>query len=188
VLVWDLTGRAPDGRWQTARQAPERLTGWWDRLAADARTAGDAVWALATDPEGSVALLGERLRPVARPDAARVGRLMADLNNDEFAVRERAERDLAALGDAVAVELRQGLRRATAPEERRRLGRLIESLEATVPADQVLQALRGVEVLEHIGTPQARGVLRALAQGAPGARLTREAAASLGRLDRRTKP
>jgi hypothetical protein len=44
VLVWDLTGRAPDGRWRTARQAPGRLIGWWDRLAADARTAGASPW------------------------------------------------------------------------------------------------------------------------------------------------
>jgi hypothetical protein len=45
-----------------------------------------------------------------------------------------------------------------------------------------VQALRAVEVLEWIGTPEARKVLEALATGAPAARLTREARASLGRL------
>jgi hypothetical protein len=45
-----------------------------------------------------------------------------------------------------------------------------------------LRDLRAVEVLEHIGTPKARQVLRTLARGAPAARLTREAKASLQRI------
>jgi hypothetical protein len=44
-------------------------------------------------------------------------------------------------------------------------------------------------VLEQIGTPEAREVLRTLARGASGSRLTREASASLERLARqRDKP
>jgi hypothetical protein len=39
-----------------------------------------------------------------------------------------------------------------------------------------------VEVLERIGTAEARQVLERLAGGAPGVRLTREARTALGRL------
>ncbi len=42
-----------------------------------------------------------------------------------------------------------------------------------------------VELLEHLGTSEARRALEALAAGAPGALLTREAKASLGRLAER---
>jgi hypothetical protein len=42
--------------------------------------------------------------------------------------------------------------------------------------------LRAVEVLERIGSPEAKQVLESLAKGAEGARLTREAKASLERL------
>ena len=45
-----------------------------------------------------------------------------------------------------------------------------------------LRALRAVEVLEYIGTTEAKKLLMALAQGAAEARLTREAKASLKRL------
>jgi hypothetical protein len=45
-----------------------------------------------------------------------------------------------------------------------------------------------LEVLEHIGTPEAREVLKALAKDAPDARLTREAKAALERLARRAAP
>ena len=46
--------------------------------------------------------------------------------------------------------------------------------------------LRAIEVLEHIGTAEARQVLKSLANGAPEARRTREAKSSLERLAKRT--
>jgi hypothetical protein len=48
--------------------------------------------------------------------------------------------------------------------------------------------LRQLEVLENIGTPEARGVLQTLAGGAPEAELTQAAKAALGRLARRPRP
>ena len=50
----------------------------------------------------------------------------------------------------------------------------------------MLQQLRGVEALERIGTPEARRLLRELAQGAPEGRVTREAKLALHRLDRQS--
>jgi WD40 repeat protein len=47
-----------------------------------------------------------------------------------------------------------------------------------------LQQIRGVEVLERLDSAEARTLLKALAEGAPEARLTREAKASLRRLRR----
>ncbi len=51
-----------------------------------------------------------------------------------------------------------------------------------VPTSQRLRALRAIEMLEHIGTQEARQVLERLAKGASEARLTQEAKASLERL------
>ncbi len=48
-----------------------------------------------------------------------------------------------------------------------------------------MQALRAVEVLERVGTPEARQILEDLARGAPEARLTREAKAALEGLAKR---
>jgi hypothetical protein len=45
--------------------------------------------------------------------------------------------------------------------------------------------IRAVQILEYIGTTQAREVLEALAKGAAEARLTQEAKGSLDRLTRK---
>lgn len=55
-------------------------------------------------------------------------------------------------------------------------------LDDPVPAGPLLQALRAVEVLERIGTAEARQLLEGLAAGAAGNRLTVEAAGALRRL------
>jgi WD40 repeat protein len=185
ILVWDLTGRSPDGHWRTGRAGPGQLSGWWDALAgADAGTAYTAVWGLASDPDGAAALLGKELRPVARGDAARVKVLVEQLDHEDFDTRERAEGELAGMGEGIAAELRPALARTTSAEARRRLQRLVDALEQLVPSGKQLQTLRAVEALEFMGTKEAREVLRCLAEGLPEARVTREAKASLDRLAR----
>ena len=80
--------------------------------------------------------------------------------------------------------LRHALRIHPSPEVRRRVDQLLEKLDLA-KSPQRLQGLRTVEVLEHIGTPEAQAVLKSLAQGAPEARLTQEAKAGLDRLVKR---
>jgi hypothetical protein len=66
-----------------------------------------------------------------------------------------------------------------------RCERLLESLgKGELDADG-LRCLRAVQVLEHIGSAEARAVLKGLAGGAPG-RLSREAKLALDVLVRRT--
>jgi hypothetical protein len=67
------------------------------------------------------------------------------------------------------------------PEARRRLRRLLGRLKSRGVPAEVLRGLRGVEVLEWLGTPGARAVLAKLAKGRAGADLTLEARAALGR-------
>jgi hypothetical protein len=48
-----------------------------------------------------------------------------------------------------------------------------------------LRQLRTIQVLEQIGSPEARQILASLATGAPAAPATRDADAALARLNRR---
>jgi len=111
--------------------------------------------------------------------------LIAELDGEHFGAREEAQQALEGLGELAAPALQKALERRPSLEVRRRVERLLQKLEGPVTALEQLRHLRSIEVLEHIGTPAARQVLEGLANGAPEARLTREAKASLQRLTKR---
>jgi hypothetical protein len=158
---------------------------WAALLSPDAAPAGRAVWALVAAPRDAVPFLGEKLRPARPADPHQVARFLADLHSDRFPVRARAERELAALEDLAEPFLRKELAKQPPVEVRRRVEKLLGPLERVLLTGERLRAERALEVLEHVGTAEARRLLQDLAAGAPAARLSRAAAASLGRLSRR---
>ncbi|HTU91212.1 MAG TPA: WD40 repeat domain-containing protein, partial [Gemmataceae bacterium] len=187
ALVWDLTGRLAGGDKWSKPMADGELKKHWTTLAdEDAAASYRAMQALAADPERSIAYLRQRLHPVAAVEEKRLTRLIADLDSDRFDVREKATAELGELGEAALHAMRKTLDGRPALETRRRLEQLIENQvrERWSPSAEWLRIGRALEVLEHIGSPEARQVLQALAEGAPGAMLTREAKAALERLAR----
>jgi WD40 repeat protein len=183
--VWAVpaAGKPPD-KALTPRQA-ETLTA--DLGSADAEMAYRAVCSLAGDPERSLPLLKKAVDPSPRPrpELERVARLVADLDNDAFAAREHASEELAALGEQARPALSAALAGQPSAELRRRATALLERLGPRAP--ETIRQTRCVEVLEYIGTPEARAFLQELARGEPGAVLTREAKGSLGRLEGRDR-
>jgi WD40 repeat protein len=181
ILLWDITGRCPDGHWHARPLTPQELDACRIALAnEDAARAYVAVWALVAAPEQTVPLLQKHLPPLPRPEAKTVARLIADLDSDDFRVREKAVDELSNFGDAAAHPLRQALESKPAPEVRRRLQPLLDHTRDWTP--ERLRDHRAIQALEHIGTHSAREVLQALAEGAPEARRTEEAKAALTRL------
>jgi WD40 repeat protein len=182
IYLWDVTGARTKG---PGRGTPEELGAWWGDLAGDdAVRAGEASAALVRNPERSIPFLKEHLRPVPAADEKRLARLLADLDAEAFEKREAASRELARLGELVEPGLRQALANKPSPERKRRIADLLEKLDGYALAPETLRAVRAVEALEHIGTSQARALLKALAQGAAEARQTRDAQASLARLEK----
>jgi hypothetical protein len=72
-------------------------------------------------------------------------------------------------------------------ETRRRVQGLLDEIrqQQGQPSGEQLRQVRAIEVLERIGTPEARALLESLTRGAAGARLTREAQAAVRRLSAR---
>jgi hypothetical protein len=166
------------------RLTPAELDAAWSNLAGDdAARAYQAIWALAGSMKQSAAWLGERLKPIARADSERTAKLIADLDSNRFAVRDRAARDLEELGEAAVPALREALTGSPSMEMRQRIDALLRQAEA-LPADRLRQ-LRGIEALEYSGTVEARELLQKLAGGLAEARLTREAKSAVERLGRR---
>jgi RNA polymerase sigma factor (sigma-70 family) len=183
VLIWDVARRQ---EMRPGRLGEKELQELWDALAGgDAEKADRAICTLAAAAEQSVPFLERHLRPVKIADEERLARLIADLDSDQFAVREQAARKLEQLREHAETALRQALKKSPSLEARRRMERLLGKLRELPLAPDLLRVLRAVEVFERIDAPEARQLLEKLAKGAAEARLTREAKASLQRLDRR---
>src|SRR5262249_43516037 len=150
VWVWDLAAQA-------RLPEPPPLAGLWDDLGGEeAARAYRAVWTLVDAPGAAVPFLEERLH--AAPDAGpRLARLLADLDDDSFAVRERATRALRTLGERAGPALRRALEGHPSPEVRRRVGLLLEEIG---PGPDSLRTWRALEALELIGNREALRVLR----------------------------
>jgi RNA polymerase sigma factor (sigma-70 family) len=178
ILLWDVRLPAEPEDHLTAKE----LEGLWDDLAdADAAKAWKAVWSLAEAPKEAVPLLRGRIEPYPTAAAEETRRLLADLDHESFARREAATKRLAEMGLKAEPALRAALRAKPALEPRRRIERLLAAL-AKVPqplSQEDLRHLRGLIVLEQIGSPEARRVLEAVAKGPESARLTRQARAAL---------
>lgn len=188
ALVWDMTGMCPDGQWSVRDAQPAEMERLWADLAnADGVRAYRTVWTMAAVRE-AVPFLAEHLRP--RPPVAdeRLAHLIADLDSDQFETRHRASKELQRLGDLAESAMREALTGKPSLEMRRRLQELLDPLERGTLSSEQLRALRALEVLEHIGTPEAQKVLKMLADGALAARLTWEAKASWERLSKRRPP
>jgi len=103
-------------------------------------------------------------------------------------VRNRAFQELSRLGELAGPELQAALAKTEALEPRQRIEGLLKRLEGPLQEREKIRNVRAIEVLEEIGTPQAKSVLETLAKGAAAARETEEAKASLERLNARAMP
>jgi WD40 repeat protein len=182
ALIWDLTKRAERPANELGKNDLARL--WADLGEPDPSRAYSAIWALAATPEKAAGLIRDRLQPAAALDRKRIRELIAALDRSEFAAREAAFKELERLAEDVKPMLRQALQERPTLEQRRRLEGLLAGTR-TVRFPETLRQVRAVQLLEYIGTPEAREALQSLANGAPEARLTREAKASLQRLVKR---
>jgi len=118
-----------------------------------------------------------------KEEASRVSKLIADLDSDDLAVRDRAFENLLKLGDKVQAALKCSLGKKPGPEVRSRVEKLLEKLE---PASKLIDSrdMRVLEVLEAIHTAEARSILEVLATEPKSVWLMEEATAALRRLGR----
>jgi hypothetical protein len=165
VLLWDIPPHRPNGAVPPQRRLAEvELEAQWEALASpDAAKAYQAILTLGAFPGQSVPFLAERYVPTpARRD--RILRALAELDHDDFAVRDRASADLRKYHEVAEPYLRRAFEDVNSPERRRRLEMLLEPLEEPhVPARRLLRS-RAAEVLEAAGTAEARQVLKVLSE------------------------
>ncbi len=186
VLVWDATWPTLPHRAlpEAGRFDAEEL--WRTLSRPEAEPAWRAVWRLTLAPEQSLPLLRRRLPPAETPDPERLSRLLRELEDDAFAKRDAACKEIARIGEGAVPALRQRLRDTPSADLKRLIEGLLEEIEPRPNAPQYLLAGRAIAVLERIGSAQARQLLQRLADGANGHSQTEMAREALQRLDNRT--
>jgi hypothetical protein len=183
MYLWDVYGK------HTKQPAPEKWSAddgmrmWQDLGSSDAKVGFQTIRRLIRNSGPAVSLLRKQTTPAPPVDAKRFARLVAVMDSDDFAERDRAfaelEKDAANLVGAVELALKA----TPALETKRRLESLLAKAEAVTP--ERLRQTRALETLEQIATPDAVQLLETLAKGEPAARLTREARETLERVRKR---
>jgi WD40 repeat protein len=184
VLVWseDTSPRkaGPAGRMNT-RQRPELAALWRGLCASDGPRAYQAMYALVDQRDVAVQFLAQHVRPIQAIDPQRLTALVEALESENYETRTGASDELERLQDLAVPVLREVVSRTRSAEMRHRARDVLERLEAVASTEQ-RGTLRALEVLECIGSSDAKRTLEAIAKGDPRARLTNEAKASLERV------
>ncbi len=175
VILWDVVGALGEPLEWSAGIADRA----WDDLADEPRKAFAAMRRLRAHPAKALPLLRERAKLPAAPGPKALAKLLGDLDADALQTRDQASATLASYGEVIRGALEAELQRDTPPEAHIRLRRLIKRLDA--PSGDNLRLLRAVEVVEAIGSAEARALLEAWAGGSAGAAVAAEAKAALAR-------
>ena len=179
-LIWDLTRHKASVKQPGAEEI--NVEARWNDLADDDAARGyDAICALSTSAK-TIAFFKDRLHAATPPPADKINQLIADLDSEQFAVRKKAGEELHKSGPNAAPLIRKALEGDPSPEARKRLEETLAKLTAPTASGETLRSLRAIEVLEMIGTPEAKTVLESLAKGTPDAAVTVAAKESLLRL------
>ena len=182
ILLWDLTGYGIPGQFGKFKEPPllsdvELQTLWFD-LTGDAPKAEKALWTLAFSPKQCMPLLKERLHVTPAP-ADEIAKLLAALEGPTFAERQKAAAALDKLGDAAEAAVRKHIEGQISPEAKQRLQQFLEKRDK-----EVIRKLRAVDVVEQIGTPEARDLLRSITKQAMNPRVAEAATSALTRHDK----
>src|SRR5262249_36498579 len=124
----------------------------------------------------AVVALAEKLTPVPPiTDPKLLDRIVADLDDPVFAVREKASQDLDALGEAAVGGVRERVKAAPSAEVRRRAHSFLKTFGTATLSKARLWEARAFEWLSTLDTPEGTALVKNLAAGAAGAWRTEQA-------------
>jgi hypothetical protein len=188
TLIWDSSGALP--RPVTIRLTDKELAlHWADLLSDDAGAAYCAICRMSLAPEQTVAFIKDRVQPAKNLLTAEKLKALADyLDSDRYTEREKASAELMRLGELARDTLEEVRKSPPSLEAKHRAEIILKKLQEAREngpeglKGEPLREARIVEILERIGSAEARAILKRYAVGAPGTVLSREATASIQRM------
>jgi WD40 repeat protein len=187
ILIWDVSNVSTAPKAQVAERSAKDVEGLWADLAGDDGVkAFRSMQKLMAGPKQVVPFLQGQLKAAPAVDAQKIVQWIANLESEKFAERKQALDELEKLGELAVPALNKVLTGQPPLETRKRVEQLLEKATGASLTTEQVRLVRSVEVLEEMGTAEARQLLETLAKGAPGALPTREAQAALDRLNKRS--
>jgi hypothetical protein len=179
ALSWDLTKVRESLSREPLKLSDEELQARWRHLL---NTEGrEVATALADLTQARAVNFIQKNLVIPKPDEERIARLIAELNDKSFKVRQAAAAELEKLGEDAEPALRRTLPKAPPLEVVRRAEAVLAVL-ALGKKGESLRQWRALELLERIGTAEARAALRQVAQSEADTLLRTEARRVLARL------
>jgi RNA polymerase sigma factor (sigma-70 family) len=184
ALIWDVSKIARPALPPKVVQGGDLEKHWQTLDKSDAAQCFAAMCDLVAAPKDAVPFLKGRLKPSALVDMKRVEEMLLQLDSDLYPVRKTAEDELKNLDEQILPALNKALAANPPLDSKLRMEGLRAELTGMVLKGERLRTYRAIEVLELIGTPEAKQVLRTLGEGVPGALVTTSAQAALRRAER----
>lgn len=180
MLVWDMTTIKPDSPTNPVKANRVNLVqAWKDLKNTDSEKALKAIQLLLSSPKLSLSIIREQLKPEPIANKELVARLLNDLDNTRFTIRDKASKKLQSFGASIAGPLKQLLKTSSSAEAKRRAQAILNQIQ--LPTSERLRNGRALEILEQMGK-LAIPYLKELSKAEGLAEMTQEANASLHRL------
>jgi WD40 repeat protein len=184
MLLWDLGGAAR----VDAVLTPQQLSDYWDALAdSDAGIAADAAKALLSAQQAAMTLFTQRLTAGEAPNVEEIPKLIADLSGDDVKANLKAAARLKSFGSRASSHLFKALAARPPLAARKRLEEVLQAIGEFPVPPEALQRTRAIQLLEQIGSHDARNLLVKLAQTEPPTAASLDAKAALQRLELRLR-
>ncbi len=177
VLIWDML--------DADRPAPANLAldkSWQALTTPDAVQGYTAILELAAASKDSLPWIKDRLKPAERIDPKHIEGLIGKLDDGQFKIRQAATSELQKIGERALPVIDKALAGKPALETQLRLEDVRKRVTGLLLLGERLRIIRAIEVLERIGSPEARQVLQALAEGAPESLITMQSKGALARM------
>jgi WD40 repeat protein len=159
ILIWDVFGLSTD-----MPPPPDQAVCWDDLKDTAAKGVCETMGRLIRHPDSTVPFLKQRLLSRQSPSAAQFRQWLADLDSEQFAIRQKASAVLGNHARLASPLLKQALDRKPSLEMHQRIQALLRKAESDPFTQEDIRDLRAVEILEHIGSQAALQVLQAVTE------------------------
>jgi WD40 repeat protein len=181
-LVWEMAKFIPSAV-PRAEPSADEIKGWINDLSEfDPARAATAIRGLSAAPVAALSALKEKLEAPGEPAIKQISKLIEQLDDNRFKVRDAAMKELEKRGVEARSALEEALKKSPSEDARQRIEKLLKNIQGGTVGVEQMREMRIVEVLERMGTPEARRFLAGLAERKDSSALSHEARWVLKRL------